>query len=124
MRSAASCARRPLYVARLTQDYAISIATIHHFSTPERRMRAVQEMIRVVRPVAPGAPSDALGQGSGRFLIFVWAFEQRGGGRRKFDSVLAADDDAQDVLVPWVMTPQHTQEDAVDQVHQRCTCRC
>lgn len=106
-------------------DYALSIATIHHFSTPERRMRAVQELIRVVQPVAPAPPSASpMGEGAGRLLIFVWAYEQRGGGRRQFDAVLDATTQAQDVLVPWVMTPQHTafaQETGTEQVHQRCT---
>ncbi|WFD05623.1 tRNA (carboxymethyluridine(34)-5-O)-methyltransferase [Malassezia vespertilionis] len=91
-------------------DYALSIATIHHFATPERRMRAVQELVRIVRPVAP-CKKEGMGCGAGRFMIFVWAYEQRGGGRRKFDTVLSSDDaSAQDVLVPWVMTPQHTTE--------------
>lgn len=101
-------------------DYAISIATIHHFSTPERRMRAVQEMIRLVRPVPRMEPqSDGLGEGPGRFLIFVWAYEQRGGGRRQFDTVLPDDQATQDVLVPWVMTSQHAPETREEQVHQR-----
>ncbi|WFD00562.1 tRNA (carboxymethyluridine(34)-5-O)-methyltransferase [Malassezia yamatoensis] len=102
-------------------DYAISIATIHHFSTSKRRMRAVQELIRVIKPVKHGQYSnDDLGEGSGRFLIFVWAYEQRGGGRRKFDSVLADSENTQDVLVPWVMTSQHTNQRDTEEVHQRC----
>ena len=101
-------------------DYALSIATIHHFSTPIRRMHAIKELIRLVRPV----PRHLVGteHGHGRFMVYVWAFEQRGGGRRLFDAQLAEHHDAtkaQDVLVPWVRTAQHTngQED----VHQRCT---
>lgn len=85
-------------------------------------MRAVQEMIRIVHPVQHDSASrEGLGQGSGRFLIFVWAYEQRGTGRRKFDTVLADDENAQDVLVPWVMTAQHTPNTGQEQVHQRCT---
>lgn len=84
-------------------------------------MRAVQEMIRLVRPVPHvEAQSDGLGEGPGRFLIFVWAYEQRGGGRRQFDTVLPDDQAAQDVLVPWVMTSQHAPETREEQVHQRC----
>lgn len=45
-------------------DAAISIAVIHHLSTPERRRRAISEMVRVLRP-------------TGKCLIYVWAKEQR-----------------------------------------------
>ncbi|CAF0720566.1 unnamed protein product [Brachionus calyciflorus] len=45
-------------------DYAISIAVIHHLSTEERRIKAINEMKRVLRP-------------GGRGLITVWAKEQK-----------------------------------------------
>ena len=61
-------------------DFSISIAVIHHFSTIERRVAAISECLRVLKP-------------GGRALIFVWAFEQEG--RRKFDK--------QDVFVSWKM---------------------
>ena len=41
----------------------ISIAVIHHFSTPERRKEAIAELLRIVKP-------------GGKVLIFVWAMEQ------------------------------------------------
>lgn len=44
-------------------DACISIAVIHHFSTEERRMSAVKELVRLLKP-------------GGRALIYVWAFEQ------------------------------------------------
>ncbi|KAM3616192.1 uncharacterized protein V6R79_014098 [Siganus canaliculatus] len=44
-------------------DACISIAVIHHFSTPERRLAAVKELVRLLKP-------------GGRALIYVWAFEQ------------------------------------------------
>jgi tRNA (uracil-5-)-methyltransferase TRM9 len=44
-------------------DFCISIAVIHHFSTPERRRAAVAEITRVLKP-------------GGTALIFVWALEQ------------------------------------------------
>ncbi|KAK1900289.1 Alkylated DNA repair protein alkB like 8 [Dissostichus eleginoides] len=44
-------------------DACISIAVIHHFSTQERRLAAVQELVRLLKP-------------GGRALIYVWAFEQ------------------------------------------------
>ncbi|KDN52219.1 hypothetical protein K437DRAFT_254401 [Tilletiaria anomala UBC 951] len=133
-------------------DYAISIATIHHFSTRERRICAVQEMIRLVRPRRrqqqrqqqqkyEGTDQESsgteaaqhdfdFGTGCGRFMIYAWAMEQRGEGRRagKFDTSTSGaaataesqvpksiqrdmtndqpvmDEKPQDVLVPWVMS--------------------
>ncbi|KAI3662442.1 hypothetical protein MP638_003582 [Amoeboaphelidium occidentale] len=61
-------------------DHVISIAVIHHFSTHERRVDAVLELLRVLKK-------------GGRMLIFVWAFEQTATSKRKFDS--------QDVFVSW-----------------------
>ncbi|KAF9360525.1 tRNA methyltransferase, has a role in tRNA modification [Mortierella sp. AD094] len=63
-------------------DFAISIAVIHHFISPERRVAAIEEILRVVRI-------------GGRILIFVWALEQTG--KRDFDK------NTQDVFVPWAM---------------------
>ncbi|KAJ3414369.1 tRNA methyltransferase, has a role in tRNA modification [Chytridiales sp. JEL 0842] len=59
-------------------DYIISIAVIHHFSSPSRRRDAIRELIRILKP-------------GGKMLIFVWAKEQTG--KRQFES--------QDVFVPW-----------------------
>ncbi|XP_074840143.1 putative tRNA methyltransferase 9B [Carettochelys insculpta] len=58
-------------------DAVLSIAVIHHFSTKERRVRAIKEMARILR-------------GGGQIMIYVWAMEQK---RRKFEK--------QDVFVPW-----------------------
>ncbi|KAM6933137.1 tRNA (carboxymethyluridine(34)-5-O)-methyltransferase alkbh8 [Xenentodon cancila] len=44
-------------------DACLSIAVIHHFSTQERRLSAVKELVRLLKP-------------GGRALIYVWAFEQ------------------------------------------------
>ncbi|KAM3935290.1 tRNA (carboxymethyluridine(34)-5-O)-methyltransferase ALKBH8 [Leptodactylus fuscus] len=44
-------------------DACISIAVIHHFSTEDRRLAAVQELIRLLKP-------------GGKALIYVWAMEQ------------------------------------------------
>lgn len=46
-----------------SQDAVISIAVIHHFSTEDRRLRALEEIVRVLRP-------------NGLALITVWALEQ------------------------------------------------
>lgn len=106
-----------------TFDYAISIATIHHFSTPARRREAIQELIRLVQPQT--SPLDTLDSsscsgndaGRGRFLVYVWALEQRGQERRKWDEEQTASQkegaqsssntkspiaSGRDVLVPWV----------------------
>lgn len=61
-------------------DFALSIAVIHHMSSPLRRKLAIEEILRILRE-------------GGRMLLYVWAFEQKG--RRKFDK--------QDVFVPWHM---------------------
>ena len=61
-------------------DAVLSIAMLHHLSTPQRRGRALSEMIRVLRP-------------GGCLLVYVWA-----AGQKRF---LAAG--TQDVTVPWTM---------------------
>lgn len=65
-------------------DFAISIAVIHHLSTPARRVQAVEALLETLRP-------------DGRALIFVWALEQKDS-RRGWDT-----GHDQDVMVPWVM---------------------
>ncbi|XP_067419083.1 probable tRNA methyltransferase 9B isoform X2 [Emydura macquarii macquarii] len=62
-------------------DAILSIAVIHHFSTKERRIRAIKEMARTLRI-------------GGQIMIYVWAMEQK---RRKFEK--------QDVFVPWNPSP-------------------
>ncbi|KAL0092663.1 S-adenosyl-L-methionine-dependent methyltransferase [Phycomyces blakesleeanus] len=66
-------------------DFAISIAVIHHFSTPERRRMAIEELLRIVRP-------------GGRILVFVWALEQTKFSKRNFEV------GTQDVFVPWTLS--------------------
>lgn len=46
-----------------TADVCISIAVIHHFSTKERRIRAIQEIFRILKV-------------NGSALIYAWAKEQ------------------------------------------------
>ncbi|KAF7885028.1 hypothetical protein EAF00_010846 [Botryotinia globosa] len=67
-----------------TFDFAISIAVIHHLSTPDRRREAVQSILATLSP-------------SGKALIYVWALEQSSS-RRGWDET-----NPQDVMVPWVM---------------------
>ncbi|KAF8162893.1 hypothetical protein B0H34DRAFT_299099 [Crassisporium funariophilum] len=76
-------------------DYAISIATIHHLATHERRRLAVQRLLQSVSP------------SHGRVLIYVWAIEQDELSKRK----VISDEDpnplsGKDVVVPWVLSKE------------------
>jgi tRNA (uracil-5-)-methyltransferase TRM9 len=71
-------------------DFTISIAVIHHLSTTERRVQAIEALMRTIKPSVHGATG-------GKVLIFVWALEQ-GTSRRGWDT-----GHEQDVMVPWVM---------------------
>lgn len=53
-----------LPVADNSIDACLSIAVIHHLATHERRIQAIKEMLRVLRP-------------SGQALIYVWAKDQQ-----------------------------------------------
>jgi len=64
-------------------DTVISIAVIHHLSTEERRLKAIQELFRILRI-------------GGRLLVTVWALEQKG---RQYSE--------QDVFVPWHLQPTY-----------------
>ncbi|KAL1745658.1 hypothetical protein HDZ31DRAFT_62968 [Schizophyllum fasciatum] len=82
------------------RDYAISIATIHHLATEERRRQAVEALIRAVSP------------DSGRVLIYVWAVEQDELSKRHIPAENAAEAGA-DVFVPWVLSDKtKSQSDA------------
>ncbi|KZT67773.1 S-adenosyl-L-methionine-dependent methyltransferase [Daedalea quercina L-15889] len=85
-------------------DYAISIATIHHLSTPARRKLATQRIIESISPY------------HGRALIYVWAVEQDELSKRNLPADSSPNNKAtdrapakgQDVFVPWVLSPQAT----------------
>ncbi|KIR33550.1 tRNA (uracil-5-)-methyltransferase TRM9 [Cryptococcus deuterogattii MMRL2647] len=106
-------------------DFVISIAAVHHLSTPERRQHAVQMVLRPLR-LSSQPPY-------GRFMIYVWAYEQGESSRRKMGSAASAaaskpgnevppivvsplqekyegeeqgKEKIQDVLVPWVLAPK------------------
>ncbi|CAI7642593.1 hypothetical protein N7455_010084 [Penicillium solitum] len=72
-----------------TFDFAISIAVVHHLSTPARRVQAVAEILRTVKH---GSET----QEGGKILIYAWALEQKNS-RRGWDK-----GDEQDRMVPWV----------------------
>lgn len=67
-------------------DAAICIAVLHHLSTIERRLRCLQELVRIVQP-------------GGLINIQAWAMEQDEGSRRKFAS--------SDVFVPFSAQPKY-----------------
>jgi ubiquinone/menaquinone biosynthesis C-methylase UbiE len=52
-------------------DHCISVAVIHHLSTVEKRLMAIDELVRIVKP-------------NGTIFISVWALEQPDNSRRKF----------------------------------------
>ncbi|CAE7190618.1 unnamed protein product [Rhizoctonia solani] len=73
-------------------DFAISIATIHHLATPERRIDAIASILNSLIP-------------GGKALIYVWAVEQDELSKRVVPEMgegSASSTKAQDVLVPWV----------------------
>ncbi|GAA5912430.1 hypothetical protein JCM8208_005168 [Rhodotorula glutinis] len=84
-----SCWRRGAF------NHAISIATIHHFATPARRVESVKQMILAVLPASPppsssSSPPPATPMSApspSKLLIVVWSVEQdptlvsRGGDR-------------------------------------------
>lgn len=63
-----------------SMDFVISIAVLHHFCTFERRLQAINEILRMLKI-------------NGKFLIFVWALEQHKNSRRVFHQ--------QDTFVSW-----------------------
>lgn len=68
-------------------DAVISVAVVHHFSTDERRLWAIQELYRICKP-------------GGKVLIYVWAFEQidKKTGKQRFNE--------QDVFIKWHLQKQ------------------
>ncbi|EAU29658.1 conserved hypothetical protein [Aspergillus terreus NIH2624] len=71
-------------------DFAISIAVIHHLSTPDRRVQAIREILRTLKPSTDEGPG-------GKALLYVWALEQKNS-RRGWDK-----GDQKDIMVPWVL---------------------
>lgn len=80
-------------------DFAISVAVIHHFSTPIRRQQAISTLLACLRqPLSEAAAAEKVGdETDAKAMIFVWALEQASS-RRGWDQ-----ESAQDTLVPWVM---------------------
>lgn len=77
----ADCLTTPLRAGIF--DAVLSIAVLHHLSTPARRIQALREAARLLRV-------------GGQLLVYCWSYEQddeRSRSRHRFV--------AQDVLVPW-----------------------
>jgi len=73
-------------------DYAISIATIHHLSTTERRRDAIKNLLSAVSPFG------------GRILIYVWAVDQDDTSKRDVSPALCSGSQpGVDAFVPWVL---------------------
>lgn len=83
-----------------TFDFAVSIAVIHHLSTPNRRIQAIAAVLEVLRPSITNQFGGA--QNRGKALIYVWALEQKHSRRGWKEG------DDQDVMVPWIMKQKHT----------------
>ncbi|BGP49772.1 tRNA methyltransferase, has a role in tRNA modification [Rhodotorula kratochvilovae] len=133
-----SCWRRGAF------NHAISIATIHHFATPARRVESVKQLILAVLPPSPpSSPSPFSSSSSAppappapaKLLIVVWSLEQdpslssRGGdrsARRTTGGKKGAvpipgerDGEAQDVFVPWERQEQMPRAEKVKAPRQR-----
>lgn len=87
-----------------TFDAVLSIAVLHHLSTVSRRVQALREAARLLRP-------------GGEFLVYCWSFEQDAElsrSRHRFD--------AQDVLVSWSHREPYVKKAARGKDAQ-CDCR-
>ncbi|ODV65235.1 S-adenosyl-L-methionine-dependent methyltransferase [Hyphopichia burtonii NRRL Y-1933] len=73
-------------------DFAISIAVIHHFTTEERRVQAIQHILGKLRT-------------GGELLVYCWALEQENS-RRGYK-----EGDDQDILIPWVLQKKQPKKD-------------
>ncbi|KAL4067861.1 hypothetical protein J3A83DRAFT_4097465 [Scleroderma citrinum] len=79
-------------------DYAISIATIHHLASHQRRKLAVQRLLQCVSPH------------HGRILIYVWAIEQDELSKRNIPmDGRGSEPGGKDVFVPWIIPAQNRQ---------------
>ncbi|KAI5289725.1 tRNA methyltransferase, has a role in tRNA modification [Ascosphaera aggregata] len=81
-------------------DFAISIAVIHHLSTPARRVAAISSILSILRD-------------DGKALIYVWALEQKNS-RRGWDTGMD-----QDQMVPWVKKEKQADGTMQEKVYER-----
>jgi tRNA (uracil-5-)-methyltransferase TRM9 len=88
-------------------DFAISIAVIHHLSTPTRRIEGARVLLKSLRP------AQGYEKHGGKVLIFAWALEQKSS-RRGW-----SEGDEQDVMVPWVMREKRPEGGEISRTFQR-----
>jgi tRNA (uracil-5-)-methyltransferase TRM9 len=69
-------------------DYTLSVAVVHHLSNEERRLKAIEELIRVTKP-------------GGLVFIQVWAFEQNLGSSEREKPGRKLKFKTQDTMVSW-----------------------
>lgn len=87
-------------------DAALCIAVIHHFSSPERRMEAIRQLLRLVKSKG------------GVVLIYVWALPRGGkpssssASQKRWESI---DYDTGDALVPWQMNAKFDESQKIFQ---------
>lgn len=81
-------------------DFAISIAVIHHFTTDERRIQAIQHIVSKLAP-------------NGEALIYCWALEQQNS-RRGYK-----EGDDQDILIPWMLPKSQKEPEADPEIKYR-----
>lgn len=58
-----TCDNQNLPIRNSCFDAVISVGVIHHFASVKRRMKALEELYRILQP-------------GGKMLVYVWAFEQ------------------------------------------------
>lgn len=93
-------------------DFAISIAVIHHFSSPARRVASIRSILAALKAPSNGEPDG------GKALIYVWALEQKNS-RRGW-----GEGDPQDVFVPWVMSKRLTGKSEADRQNRQTPESC
>ena len=79
-------------------DAAICIAVMHHLSTEERRLRCIEELVRIVKV-------------GGCINIQAWAMDQEEKSKRQFAST--------DVFVPFNCQPKYLDKSSSDQQRQQ-----
>ncbi|KAL0244473.1 hypothetical protein GEMRC1_008557 [Eukaryota sp. GEM-RC1] len=88
-------------------DATLSIAVIHHFSSSQRRLQAIQELYRITKP-------------GGKVLISVWAYGQPKMSKwtpiqiieSRYSPCCASD--TQDFIVPWHLRKDFAKKEKVD----------
>ena len=79
-------------------DFTLCVAVLHHLSSKERRLRALQELVRITKP-------------GGDIFVQVWAFEQPKKSKKKFTQ--------QENYVQWHLQKRFTKDKKKDIVLKR-----